>query len=183
AYQCHLRVHLIVAKLFHLALPLLMNDYLWDPIGVKLINRFASVETLEAESKQFHDLFREVAANPKNRALENFIKVQSSASMNYVFYEYHREKDIPASLSRMTFDLARLRLALLRKLGWRGWIRFGQQGALLRDVFRWFVLLPFRGVKLRESRLVRMMFSSRQPMPARKDATATSPAMVKDLSA
>ncbi|MGH9782240.1 MAG: NAD(P)/FAD-dependent oxidoreductase, partial [Candidatus Acidiferrales bacterium] len=42
AYQCHLRVHLIVAKLFHLALPLLMNDYLWDPIGVKLINRFAS---------------------------------------------------------------------------------------------------------------------------------------------
>ncbi len=27
-YQCHLRVHLVVAKLFHLALPLHMHDYL-----------------------------------------------------------------------------------------------------------------------------------------------------------
>ena len=183
AYQCHLRVHLIVTKLFHLGLPLLMNDYLWDPVGAKLINRFASIETLEAESKQFHDLFREVAANPRNRALENFIKVQSSASMNYVFYEYHREKDIPASLSRMVFDLARLRLALLRKLGWRGWLRFGQQGALLRDVFRWLFLLPFRGTKLRESWLVRMMFQSHGPAPARKDTAAASSEMVKNLSA
>ena len=183
AYQCHLRVHLIVTKLFHLGLPLLMNDYLWDPVGVKLINRFASIETLEAESKQFHDLFREVAANPKNRALENFIKVQSSASMNYVFYEYHRERDIPASLSRMVFDLARLRLALLRKLGWRGWLRFGQQGALLRDAFRWLFLLPFRGTKLRESRLVRMLFHLHAPVPARKDAAAASSEMVKNLSA
>jgi flavin-dependent dehydrogenase len=183
AYQCHLRVHLIVTKLFHLGLPLLMNDYLWDPVGVKLINRFASIDTLEAESKKFHDLFREVAANPKNRALENFIKVQSSASMNYVFYEYHRERDIPASLSRMVFDLARLRFALLRKLGWRGWMRVSQQGELLRDVFRWLFLLPFLGTKLRESRLVRMLFRSPVPAPARKDAAATSSEMVKNLSA
>ncbi|HEV2617106.1 MAG TPA: tryptophan 7-halogenase [Candidatus Acidoferrales bacterium] len=183
AYQCHLRVHLLVTKLFHLGLPLLMNHYLWDPVGVKLINRFSSIETLEAESKAFQDLFCEVAANPKNHALKNFIKVQSSASMNYVFYEYHRDADIPASLSRMVFDLARLRLMLLRKLGWRGWIRFSQQRALLRDVFRWCVLLPFRGVKLRESRLVRMMFYSRQRMSARKDDAAASTAMVKDLSA
>ncbi|MGB7022162.1 MAG: tryptophan 7-halogenase [Candidatus Acidiferrales bacterium] len=183
AYQCHLRVHLIVTKLFHLGLPLLMNDYLWDPVGVKLINRFASIETLEAESKKFHDLFREVAANPGNRALANFIKVQSSASMNYVFYEYHRERDIPASLSRMVFALARLRLALLRKLGWRGWLRFGQQGELLRDVFRWLFLLPFRGTKLRESRLVRMLFRSRAPAAARKDAAAGSSEMIKNLSA
>ena len=183
AYQCHLRVHLLVTKLFHLGLPLLMNDYLWDPIGVKLINRFSSIETLEAESKAFQYLFCEVAANPRNRVLKNFIKVQSSASMNYVFYEYHREQDIPASLSRMVFALARLRLALLGKLGWRGWIRFSQHRALSRDAFRWLVLQPFRGVKLRESRLVRMMFSSRKPMPARKGAAATSPAMVKNLSA
>src|SRR5579859_108640 len=182
AYQCHLRVHLIVTKLFHLGLPLLMNDYLWDPLGVKLINRFASIETLEAESKQFHDLIREVAVNPKNRAVQNFIKVQSAASMNYEFYEYHREKDIPASLSRMVFDLARLRLALLRKLGWRGWVRFSQQRALLRDVFRWLFLLPFRGTKLRESRLVRMMFQSHGPAPARKDTAAASSEMVKNLS-
>jgi len=183
AYQCHLRVHLIVTKLFHLGLPLLMNDYLWDPLGVKLVNRFASLETLEAESKQFHDLFREVAANPRNRALKNFIKVQSSASMNYMFYEYHRERDIPASLSRMVFDLARLRLALLRRLGWRGWVRFSQQRALLRDAFRWLFLLPFRGTKLRESRLVRMIFQPRGPAPARKDTAVASSEMVKNLSA
>jgi len=29
AYQCHLRVHLAVVKLFHLGLPLVKNDYLW----------------------------------------------------------------------------------------------------------------------------------------------------------
>ena len=31
AYQCHLRVHLAVTKLFHLGLPLVVNEYLWDP--------------------------------------------------------------------------------------------------------------------------------------------------------
>ncbi|HVB35769.1 MAG TPA: tryptophan 7-halogenase [Candidatus Acidoferrales bacterium] len=183
AYQCHLRVHLIVTKLFHLGLPLLMNDYLWDPVGAKLINRFASLETLEAESKKFHDLFREVAADPKNHALENFIKVQSSASMNYAFYEYHRERDIPASLTSMLFGLARLRFSLLRKLGWRGWIRFSQQSALLKDVARGLFLLPFRGTKLRQSGLVRAMFASRRPAMARADASAASPEMIKNLSA
>ena len=162
AYECHLRVHLIVTQLFHLGLPLLMNGYLWDPVGVKLVNCFSNIETLEADAKKFQDLIREVGANPKNCAVQNFIKVQSSASMNYVFYEHHREEDIPASLSRMVFGHARLRLALLGKLGWRGWIRFSQQRALLKDVFRGLFLLSFRGKKLRESRLVHMMFPSRE---------------------
>ncbi|MFZ0211266.1 MAG: tryptophan 7-halogenase [Candidatus Acidiferrales bacterium] len=162
AYQCHLRVHLIVTKLFHLGLPLLMNDYLWDPQGAKLINRFASLKMLEAESRKFHALIREVAANPKNHALQNFIKVQSSNSMNYVFYEYHREEDIPASLSQMLFGLAALRLDLLAKLGWRGFLRFDQQRALLKDIFRGTFLLPLHGTKLRKSRLARMMSSSRE---------------------
>jgi hypothetical protein len=82
--------------------------------------------------------------------------------MNYVFYEYHREEDIPASLSRMLFGLARLRLALLRKLGWRGWLRFNQQQAFLKDALRGAFLLPFRGTQLRKSKLVRMMFRSRE---------------------
>ena len=97
AYQCHLRVHLAVTELFHLALPLLLNEYLWDPLGVQLVNRFFKLETLEAESREFQVLFQEVSANPKNRAVHNFIKVQSGASMNSQFYEYHREEDIPAS--------------------------------------------------------------------------------------
>jgi flavin-dependent dehydrogenase len=172
AYQCHLRVHLIVTKLFHLGLPALMNDYLWDPLGLKLINRFSSIATLEREAKEFHELIRDAAANPKNHALENFVKVQSSDSMNYVFYEYHREEEIPASLSRMLFGLARLRLSLLRKIGWRGWMRFAQQRALLRDVLRALALLPFHGKKLTRSKLVRMMFPLPQIVPPRTDAPA-----------
>lgn len=173
AYQCHLRVHLIVTKLFHLGLPALMNDYLWEPRGAKLINRFASLATLEGEAKEFHDLIQEVAANPKNCALDKFIKVQSSESMNYVFYEYHREEELATSLSRMLFGLARLRFALLCKLGWRGWTKFSQQNALARDVLRGLALLPFHGTKLRQNWLVRKMFPvhEHENAPARENAT------------
>jgi flavin-dependent dehydrogenase len=176
AYQCHLRVHLIVTKLFHLGLPALMNDYLWEPVGLKLINRFADIMTLEREAKEFHDLVREVAANPKNRALENFIKVQSSDSMNYVFYEYHREKELPASLRRMLFGLVHLRLMLLRKLGWRGWLQFRQHRALLRDTLRGLALLLFHGRKLRENWLVRRAFPVRE-MAAPPIQTTAVPAV------
>jgi flavin-dependent dehydrogenase len=162
AYQCHLRVHLAVTKLFHLGLPLVVNEYLWDPLGVKLINWFASLETLEADSKKFQELIREVAANPTNRALPNFIKVQSGWSMNFGYYEHHREEDIAASLSKMAFGLARLRLNLLGKLGWRALIRFRQQRALWNDMLRWLLLVPFRGSNLRKNRLVRMKFASHE---------------------
>jgi flavin-dependent dehydrogenase len=171
AYQCHLRIHLAVTELFHLALPLLMNDYLWDPLGVKLVNRFFTLQTLEEDTRKLQELIREVSANPKNRAVHNFIKVQSGASMNSQFYEYHREEDIPASLSRMLFGLARLRFALLGKLGWRGLIRFRQQRALLKDVVRGLVLLLFHGTKLRESRLVRMAFRERSGGASNRRAT------------
>src|SRR5579864_2535228 len=174
AYQCHLRVHLAVTKLFHLGLPLVVNDYLWDPLGVKLINWFASLETLDADSRMIQDLIREVAANPKNCAIQNFIKVQSGRSMNVVYYEHHREEDIAASLSRMAFGIARLRLALLRQLGRRGLIRFKQQRALLKDLFRGLLLVPFHGIKLRENRLVRMMFSPRETGMEGKNSGASA---------
>jgi hypothetical protein len=137
----------------------------------KLVNQFFKFETLEADSRKFQDLIRQVSANLKNRAVDNFIKVQSGASMNNSFYEYHREEDIPASLSRMLFSLARLRLALLGKLGWRGLIRFGQQRALLKDVLRGLLLAPFHGAKLRESTLVRMAFRSHELESAGKNKT------------
>jgi hypothetical protein len=163
AYQCHLRVHLAVTKLFHLGLPLVMNDYLWDPLGAKLINRFASLETLEGDSKKIQELIREVAANSKNHAIENFIKVQSGVSMNTAYYEFHREEEIPACLMRLHIIVARLRLALLTKLGWRGLISFSQQRALCKDLLRALLLAPFRGTKLRENRLVRWAFGFRSP--------------------
>src|SRR3984957_4192208 len=162
AYRCHLGVHLAVTKLFHLALPLVINGYVWDPLGAKLINWFSSLETLEGDSKKIQELIRDVAANPKNRTLENFIKVQSGVSMNFGYYEHHREEDIASSLSKMAFGLARLRLALLRKLGWRGLFRLEQQRALLKDVLRGLFLVPFYGSKLRENRLLRTIFRSRE---------------------
>jgi flavin-dependent dehydrogenase len=180
AYQCHLRVHLAVTKLFHLGLPLVMNEYPWDPLGVKLINWFSSLETLEADSRKFQELIREVAANPKNRAIHNFIKVQSGVSMNFAFYEHHRDEDIPASLSRMLFSLARLRLSLLAKLGWRGLISFGQQWALWKDVYRGLLLVPFHGAKLRENWLARWAFGSRSPRAPQELHTATDPCPKRD---
>src|SRR3984957_4682080 len=171
AYQCHLRVHLAVTEIFHLALPLLMNDYFWDPLGVQEINRFLTLRSLQDDIKSFQGLIREVGADPKNRELQNFIKVQSGASMNSQFYEYHRDQEIPVSLSRMLFSLARLRLALLRKLGWRGLIRFSQHRSLLKDVIRGLVLSIFHGTKLRESRLVPMGFRERSGGASDRRAT------------
>ena len=172
AYRCHLGVHLAVTKLFHLALPLVINGYVWDPLGAKLINWFSSLETLEGDSKQIQELIRDVAANPKNRTLENFIKVQSGVSMNFGYYEHHREEDIAASLSKMAFHLARLRLSLLGKLGWRGLFNFRQHRALFKDISRGLFLVPFYGSKLRENWLVRMKFQSRETKQAREDSSS-----------
>ncbi len=183
AYECHLRVHLAVMKLFHFGLPLIMNDYLWDPVGVKLLNRFASLQTLEEGSRKFQELIGKVAAIPRNRSLPNFIKVQSSASMNFEFYEYHRERDIPASLSRMAFRLARLRLALLRKLGWRGLLWFDQHKQWCKDVLRGLALVPFYGRNLRQGRLARMVFAPRGPEVQRPTAESrASGEMVRNVS-
>ena len=174
AYQCHLWVRLAVTKLFHLGLPLLMNDYLWDPLAVKLLNRFANLETLEADSHRFHDLIRQVAANPKNRGLAHFTKVQSSESMNYPFYEYFREEDIPESLAHMLITLARLRMQLLARLGWRERLTsFRQHREWIRDVVRGLALrLLFHRVKLRDSAFVRLLFpvSERRVNPAPDEA-------------
>jgi len=181
-YQCHLRVHLAVTKMFHLAVPLIMNGYLWDPLGVKLVNRFLKLQTLEDEGRVFHELIREVARNPKNRDAENFVKVQSADSMNYTFFEYYREEDIPDSLARLVFGLARLRLDLLRKLGWHGLTCFRQHGALLKDVSRGlFLKIFFSRSKLRESRLVRMLFPVGEPALSQHELPRGAPQPVKSL--
>jgi hypothetical protein len=70
----------------------------------------------------------------------------------------------------MAFHLVRLRLSLLGKLGWRGFIRFRQHRALLKDLFRGLFLVPFYGVNLRKNWLVRMKFASREMSPASKKA-------------
>lgn len=180
-YQCHLRVHLVVVRLFHLALPLLMNGYLCDPLGVKLVNRFCNLQTLERDTRLFHDLIREVAGDPANRALKNFIKVQSFDSMNYSYFEYHREEDIPNSVASLLVGQAHLRIRLMRKLGWRGLTCFAQHRALLKDLARaLFLSLFFSSCKLRESRFVRMLFPVRKPALSPAKIGQQSPQPVKN---
>ena len=174
AYKCHLRIHLVVTALFHLALPLLMNGYLWDPLAVTIVNRFFTLETFDVDSRMFQELIRMVSATPKNRTLADFVKVQSGRSMNSGFYEYCREEDIPASLSRMFFSRVNLRLSLLRKLGWRGLVQFRQHWALGKDLLRGVVLMPFHGTKLRHSGLVRRAFRSHKIETMNKEFGSTT---------
>jgi len=179
-YQCHLRVHLVVAKVFHLAVPLIMKGYLCDPLGAKLINRFAKLNTLEEDSRIFHDLIREVAKNPKNREVKDFIKVQSTDSLNFEFFEYQREEEIPDSLVRLVFGLARLRLDLLRKLGWRGFTNTQQLGALFKDLGRGIFLKAFFSHRnLRQSRMVRMLIPIREPVADSRQMAQGTPQPVK----
>jgi hypothetical protein len=74
----------------------------------------------------------------------------------------------------MAFDLARLQLSLLGKLGWRGLFSFHHQRALLKDVFRGLFLVPFYGTKLKESRLAHLLISSRRLGIAGEDSGSTN---------
>jgi hypothetical protein len=47
---------------------------------------------------------------------------------------------------------------------------FSQHRALLKDILRGLFLVPFYGTKLRENKLVRMMFSPRETKLAREDS-------------
>ena len=114
-----------------------------------------------------------VSATPKNRTLADFVKVQSGRSMNSAFYEYCREEDIPASLSGMFFSRVRLRLSLVRKLGWRGLVQFRQHWALGKDLLRGVVLVPLHGTKLRQSGLVRRAFRSHRIETMTKEFRST----------
>jgi len=74
-----------------------------------------------------------------------------------------------------------LRLVLLRKLGWRGLIRFSQHRSLLKDVVRGLVLMLFRGAKLRESSLVRMALGAREAGFAAEEV-APAPTQLENVS-
>jgi hypothetical protein len=62
-------------------------------------------------------------------------------------------------------------------------IAFSQQRALLTDVFRGLLVVPFHGTKLRESKMVRMAFRSRELGFAGKSVARGRHDLVKDISA
>ncbi|MBI3942561.1 MAG: tryptophan 7-halogenase, partial [Chloroflexi bacterium] len=118
-YCCHLLMHLMLMTTFYVGVPLTMNGYLWDPIGVRVINKFASQTAIEADLKPLKELIIRAALRPINRSPQHFTKVQSTFGLNYPFFENPREEEIPKSAWQMYFYLVRFRLKLLRTAGWR----------------------------------------------------------------
>ena len=158
--RCHLRIHLAILLMFRLAVPLIFNGYMWDPIGTKIFNRLVKRSVMEANLACWKRLIDAVAAKPHNRSPANYLKVQSPFSLNYEFFEHLRDEEIPGSISSMLFYLSGLRLSLLSKLGWRAALAFEQQLALLRDLARAVAIRSvFHGTRLREHRILRRLVS------------------------
>jgi hypothetical protein len=165
-FRCHLRMHLTILLMFHLAMPLTFSGYLSDPIGIKLFNRVVKPSALVPELGRWKSLIDAVASIPVNRSVEKYVKVQSPFSLNHKFFEHLREEEIPGSISEVLFYLAKLRLHLLTKIGWRGAIAFEQHLALVQDLARAGVIRAlFRGTKPRESRLLRRWASGPAKSP------------------
>jgi len=163
-WRCHMRMHLAILAMFHLAVPLSMSGYMWDPAGVKIFNGLMRREALAAELGRLAALVD--AAAP---ARPGYLKVQSVFSLNHRFFEHVRETDIPRSLAALCLYLAALRLSLLRRLGPRGLVAVRHQGAALRDLARAAALRAlFQGARLKESRIARRVLA--EPPKARRAA-------------
>jgi len=169
SYRCHLMMHVSIMGSFHLGAPVILNGYMWDPIGAKLINKLASPAAIEADLKPLRRLIGEVASRPANRTISNYVKVQSFFSINYKFFEYLREEDIPQSIWEMYFYLVGFRLRLLRRIGWRGLTAFDQHLAVMKDLVRGILLrVLFNQTKLRDNMLIRRLLATpdaRKPSP------------------
>lgn len=156
SYQCHLTQHLTNAAGFHLAIPLLITGYTADPIGVKIFSRLASMYEKNWNIKNFKDLIFRASQNRNNSSVSDYIKVQSSSSLNWNFFEYTREEDLPASFAKYIGYTGVFRFWLLRRIGWKSIFQFRHLFAILRDIMlAAFVWLFFRRTKLRKSWLVR----------------------------
>jgi flavin-dependent dehydrogenase len=165
-FRCHLRMHLAILLIFRLATPLIFNGYMWDPIGVKLFNRLVQRSVVAGDFEHWKRLIDAVGSVPHDRPLNSYLKVQSPFSLNYAFFERLDEDEIPGSISGMLFYLSRLRLHLLRNLGWRGATAFDQQLALLRDLARALAIrLLFHGKSLRKNRFLRRLVSGSSGEP------------------
>lgn len=182
-FRCHLRMHLAILLMFRLAVPLIFNGYMWDPIGVKIFNRLIKQNTVEADLARWKRLIDAAGSIPSNSAIANYFKVQSPFSLNYSFFEHLRDEEIPHSVSSMFFYLSGLRVVLLRKSGWLGIVAFDQHWAVLVDLGRALGIRSlFHRKRLRESRFLRWLTSG-SPNNRQIDATAAHSETGADLSA
>src|SRR5258708_17518960 len=101
SYTCHLLMHISILGSFHLALPLITSGYLWDDAGARLINKSGTPEEIATQLEPMRDLILRVRARLEAVSPSDFIKVQSTFSINYSFFENLREEDMPDSISQM----------------------------------------------------------------------------------
>ena len=174
-FQCHLRMNLSVSTMFHLAIPLILNGYYTDSVGARLAARFGGPAGMIRQLGRFDPLIARAAGRLSPASPQHFIKVQSSSTLNFPYFEYHRDEDIPRSISRMFRHMAAMRLRLLRLAGMRSWIDPVQLGALVQTLLSAGAVACFGRRSLKNSRLIRWMVAPGPGRPPR-DASATRPA-------
>jgi len=175
-FRCHLRMHLTILMMFHLAMPLTFNGYLADPAGVKLWNWLIAHSALKKEVDRWKSLIDAVASIPSNRSVARYLKVQSPFSLNHKYFEHLHEEEIPRSIAEMLSYLVGLRVTLLAKSGWRGAVAVDQHLALLRDLARTALIRAlFHRTKPRDSKLLqRLAAGSRKDRPVHAEETGAA---------
>lgn len=172
--QCHLRMNLSISTMFHLAIPLILNGYYTDPVGARLAARFGGPSGMIRQLGRFDPLIARAARKLSTPSPEHFIKVQSSLTLNFPYFEYHREEDIPRSISQMFRHMTAMRLRLLRLAGIRSWIDPIQLGALLQTLLSAVAVACFGRRSLKNSRLIQWVVAPRRNRRQR-GTSATSP--------
>ena len=124
--------------------------------------------------RRFDPLIARAAKRLSPPSPEHFIKVQSSSTLNFPYFEYHRDEDIPRSISQMFRHMTTLRLRLLRLAGIRSWFDPVQLGALARTLLSAVAVGCFGRRSLKNSRLIRWMVAPR-PDRRPRDASTTAP--------
>ena len=164
-YQCHLRMHLHVAAIFQMAMPLLLNGYHTDAVGAAMMARLGRPDGgVVGQLATFEPLIAKAARRTEARS-RAFVRVQSTFALNYTWLEHRRDDAIPRSLSRMFRHMAALRLRLMWTAGIRSWLDPVQIAGLLNSLI-WAVVVRGLGrCSLKRSRLARWLFA-----PGRDDA-------------
>ena len=160
-FQCHLRMNLSIATMFHLAIPLILNGYCTDSVGARLTARFGGPRGMIRQLRRFDPLIARAARRLSPPTPDHFIKVQSSSTLNFPYFEYHREEDIPKSIAQMFRHMTALRLRLLRLAGIRSWFEPVQLGALAETLLSAVAVGCFGRRSLKNSRLIRWMVATR----------------------
>ena len=170
SFQCHLRMNLSISIMFHLAIPLILNGYYTDPVGARLAARFGSPTGMIRLLRRFDPLIARAAGKLSPPSPGRFIKVQSSSTLNFPYFEYHRDEDIPRSISRMFRHMTAMRLRLLRLAGIRSWIDPVQLGDLAQTLTSAVAVGCFGRRSLKNSRVIGWMVAPR-PVRRRRGAS------------